>query len=139
MFGFLRSRQWVIGRRLALIALVVFLGLRNYGDTLSSWLSPSNPQRDVVVTKAEFRPDFGEKPAWIIALKNESRKTTYDQIELEATYMDNQGKVTETDKLVFKQKLIPGKEQTIASTDNKPRPGATSGTLRVVAARSVKP
>ena len=97
MLGFLRSRQWVLGRRLALIALVVFLAIRNYGDTLSSWLSPSDPQRDVVVTKAEFRPEFGEKPAWIIALKNESRKTTYDQIELEATYMDSQGKVTETD------------------------------------------
>jgi hypothetical protein len=139
MFGFLRSRYWVIGRRVALIALVVILGIRNYGDTLSSWLRPSNPQRDVVVIKAEFRPEFGEKPAWIIGLRNISSKTTYDQIEIEATYMDDKGKVMETDKLVVRQKLTPGHEQTIASTDHKSRPGARTGTLRVVGARSEKP
>jgi hypothetical protein len=139
MFGFLRSRHWVIGRRMALIALVVILGLRNYGDTLSSWLRPSDPQRDVEVTKAEFRPEFGEKPAWIIGLRNISSKATYNQIELEATYMDDKGKVIETDKLVVRQKLPPGHEQTIASTDHKSRPGARTGTLRVVGAGSEKP
>jgi len=139
MFGFLRSRPWIIGRRMALVALVMILAIRNYGDTLSSWLRPSNPQRDVAVIKAEFRPEFGEKPAWIIGLKNNSSKTAYDQIELEATYIDDKGKVIETDNLVVKQKLPPGHEQTIASTDHKSRPGATTGTLKVVGARSEKP
>jgi hypothetical protein len=139
MFGFLRSRHWVIGRRMALLALVVILGVRNYGDTLSSWLFPSDPQRDVVVIKAEFRPEFGDKPAWIIGLRNNSRKTTYNQIELEATYMDDKGKVIETDKLVVRQKLTPGHEQTIASTDHKSRPGAATGMLKVVGAGSEKP
>ena len=66
-------------------------------------------------------------------------KATYDQIELEATYRDDQGKVLETDKLVVRQKLAPGNEQTIASTDFKPRLGATNGTLRVLGARSTNP
>jgi len=139
MFGFLRSRQWVVGRRIALVALVVILFLRNYGDTFSSWLRPADPQRDVVIIKSEFRPEFGEKPAWIIGLRNDSSKATYDQIELEATYRDDQGKVLETDKLVVRQKLAPGNEQTIASTDFKPRLGATNGTLRVLGARSTNP
>jgi hypothetical protein len=139
MFGFLRSRQWVIGRRMALVALVVILFLRNYGDTLSSWLRAPDPQRELVITKSEFRPEFGEKPAWIISLRNDSRRATYDQIELEATYRDDQGKVLETDKLVVRQKLTPGNEQTVASTDFKPRQGATNGTLRVLGARSTTP
>jgi hypothetical protein len=137
--GFLCSRQWVVARRIVLVALVVFLAIRNYGDTLSSWLRPSDPQRDIVVIQSEFRPELGEKPAWIIGLRNNSSKTTYDQVELEATYMDNKGQVLQTDKLVFKQKLTPGHEQTIASTDHEPRPGATAGTVRVVGARSAKP
>jgi hypothetical protein len=139
MFGFLRSRHWVLGRRMALVALVVVIFIRNYGGTLSSRLRPSDPQRDVVITKSEFRPDLGEKPGWIIELRNDSSKTAYDQIELEATYMDEKGKVLETDKLVVKQKLIPGHEQTIASFDSKPRPDATNGTLKVLGARSAKP
>jgi hypothetical protein len=138
-FEFLRSRQWVVARRIILVALVVFLGIRNYGDTLSSWIRPSDPQRDIVVIQSEFRPEFGEKPGWIIGLRNTSSRTTYDQVELEATYMDDEGKVLHTDRLVFKPKLMPGNEQTIASTDNEPRPGAATGTLRVVGARSVKP
>jgi hypothetical protein len=136
-FGFLRSRYWVLGRRLALVALVVILGIRNYGK---SWLhTVADPQRDIVIIKSEFRPDLGEKPGWIIGLRNDSSRTTYDQIELEATYLDDMGKVLETDKLVVRQKLIPGHEQTIASMDFKPRLGATSGTLRVVSARSTNP
>jgi hypothetical protein len=138
-FGFLRSRQWVMGRRMALVALVIILGIRNYGDTLTSWLRAADPQRDVVIVKSEFRPDLGEKPGWIIELRNDSSKVAYDQIELEATYKDDEGKVLETDKLVVKLKLIPGNEQTIATTDFKPRLGATNGTLRVLGARSTKP
>ena len=139
-FSFLRSRQWVIGRRLALVALVLILGIRNYSDTISSWFRGPDREHDVVITKSEFRPDLGEaKPAWIIGLRNESGKTTYDQIELEATYKDHEGKVLETDKLVVRQKLVPGDEQMIASIDFKSRPGATTGTLRVVGAKSVSP
>ena len=136
----LRTPQWVLGRRLALLALVLILGFRNYGGSLSSWLRGSDPAQDVVVTKAEFRTDLGgEKPAWVIGLRNNSARATYDQIELEATYKDQTGKVLETDKLVVRQKLIPSGEQVIASPDIKSRPGATNGTLRVLSASSVKP
>jgi len=138
--GFLRSPQWIIGRRLALVALIAFLGVRNYGGAVWSWLSAADPQRDVVVIKSEFRTDLGdEKPAWVIGLRNNSTRTAYDQIELEATYMNDAGKVLETAKLVVRQKLTPGHEQTIASTDLKPRVGATNGTLKVIGARRVKP
>jgi hypothetical protein len=138
--GFLRSRQWIIARRLALIALVVIIGIRNYGDTMSSWLQGSDEEQDVIITKSEFRPDLGDvKPAWIIGLKNESDETAYEHIELEATYKDAEGNVLEVDKFVVRQKLLPGNEKLIASTDIKNRPRATTGTLRVVGAKSVTP
>ena len=138
--AFLRSRQWVLLRRLALIAIVLILAFRNYGGTLSSWLSGLDRDHDVVITKEEFRPDLDDaKPAWIIGLKNESNKITYEQIELEATYWDRDGKVLETDKLLVRQKLVPGDEQLVARIDSKNRPGATSGRLRVVGAKSVTP
>ena len=138
--GFLRSRQWIIGRRVALVVLVVILGIRNYGDTFSAWLRSPEGGHDIVITKSEFRPDLGDvKPAWIIGLKNESRKTTYEQIELEATYKDQEGSTLEVDKFVVRQKLLPGNEKLIASTDIKSRPGATTGTLRILSAKSVAP
>jgi hypothetical protein len=139
MFGFLRSRQWVVGRRLALVALVIILGIRNYRGTLSSWLGSADPQRDVVITKSEFRPDLGEKPGWIIELRNDSSKTTYDQIELEATYMDDKGNILQTANLVLKQKLTPGHEQTLPFLERETRPGATTAKLRVLGARSTNP
>jgi hypothetical protein len=127
-----------MGRRLALVALVLILASRNYGDTVFSWFQKADGARDVVVTKSEFRPDIGdEKPGWIIGLKNQSGRTTYEQIELEATYKDQAGNTLETDKMVVKQKLVPGDEQVVASNDFKSRPGAITGTLRVVAAKSV--
>ena len=129
-----------MGRRLALVTIVIILALRNYGGALTSWLRGPDRQHDVVLTQAEFRPDVGEtKPAWIIGLKNQSNRYTYDEIELEATYKDGSGKVLETDKMVIRQKLVPGKEQLTGSTDIKSRPGAVTGSLRVVEARSVKP
>ncbi|HZI51116.1 MAG TPA: hypothetical protein VFE29_04790 [Terriglobia bacterium] len=138
--AFLRSRQWMIGRRIALALLVVVLAIRNYGDTLSSWLQKTDNQHDVVITKSEFRPDLGDvKPAWIIGLKNESDSTSYEQIELEATYKDQEGNVLEVDTFVVKQKVLPGNEKLIASKDTKSRPRATTGTLRVVGAKSVTP
>jgi hypothetical protein len=140
ILGFLRTRQWVYIRRLVLVAAIVILGLRNYGNTLSSWLRGPDREHDIVLTQAEFRPDIGEtNPAWIIGLRNVSARHTYDQIELEATYKDENGKVLETDRLIVRQKLIPGEEQLIASTDVKSRPGAASGTLKVVSASSVEP
>jgi hypothetical protein len=140
ILGAFRSRHWTIGRRLALLTLVVVLGIRNYGGTLSSWLSGPHPERDVVLTHVEFRPDIGTaKPAWIIGLKNESPKYTYDQVEIEATYKDQGGKVLETDKLTIRQKLVPKGEQLVGSTDIKSRPGAATGTLKVLGATSVKP
>jgi hypothetical protein len=136
----LRTRQWVWGRRLALVALILFLGFRNYGNSISAWLRGPDQEHDVVITQAEFHPDIGEsRPGWIIGLRNVSSKYTYDKIELEATYKDETGKVLEKDKLMVRQKLVPGDEQLIASTDFKNRPGATHGTLRVLGASSVKP
>jgi hypothetical protein len=130
----LRSRPWIWARRLALISIVIFLAFRNYGGRLFSGRAPANGV-DVVLTKAEFRADVGNaKPAWIIGLKNQSTTQTYTQVELEAIYMDPSGKTLETDKLVIRQKLIPGAEQVVASPDIKPRPGATAGMLKVLSA-----
>ena len=140
VFGLLRTKQWVWGRRVALVAIILILGIRNYGGSVSSWLRGPDSENDVVLTQSEFRPDLGEaKPAWIIGLRNESSRYTYNQVELEATYTDQTGKVLETDKMVIRQKLVPGEEQLIASTDIKSRPGATAGSLKVLGASSVKP
>src|SRR5215475_233485 len=114
MLQFLRSRQWVIARRLLLIGIVLILGIRQYGSGLVTMLRRPNPIRDIVITRAEFRPELpGTKPAWIIGFRNKSDKFTYDQIQLEATYLDEQGKVLELDKLVVRQKLPPGDEKLI--------------------------
>jgi hypothetical protein len=139
MLQFLRSRQWILARRLLLVAVILVLGIRQYGPSLVNLLRRPNPTRDVVVTRAEFRPELpGSRPGWIIGFRNNSKKFTYDQIELEATYLDDQGKVIEKDKLVVRQKLPPGDEKLIGSADFKSRGPAKSGTLRVLGAQEVK-
>lgn len=139
MLQFLRSRQWVIARRLVLVGLILFLGIRQYGDSLLSLLRRPDAVRDIVITRAEFRPELpGTKPAWIIGFRNNSDKFTYDQIQLEATYADDKGTVLERDKLVVRQKLPPMDEQLIASVDFTNRGTATQGTLRVLGADVVK-
>lgn len=135
IFSALRSRQWVIGRRLALITLILILGFRNYGGSVFSWFRGPDREHDVVLTQVEFRPDIGEtKPAWIIGLKNQSSRYTYDQVEVEATYKDKSGKVLEMDKMTIHQKLEPGEAQLTATTDIKSRPGAVTGSLRIIRA-----
>jgi hypothetical protein len=139
MLQFLRSRQWIVARRLLLIGIILVLGIRQYGSSLVTLLRRPNPGRDIVITRAEFRPELpGAKPAWIIGFRNGSEKFTYDQIQLEATYMDDTGKVLERDKLVVKQKLPPGDEKLIGSVDFKSRGAAKSGSLKVVGADQVK-
>jgi hypothetical protein len=139
MLQFLRSRQWIVARRLLLIAIILVLGIRQYGSSLVTLLRRPNPARDIVITRAEFRPELpGAKPAWIIGFRNGSEKFTYDQIQLEATYMDDTGTVLERDKLVVKQKLPPGDEKLIGSVDFKSRGAAKSGSLKVVGADQVK-
>ena len=139
MLQFLRSRQWIVARRLLLIGIILVLGIRQYGSSLVTLLRRPNPARDIVITRAEFRPELpGAKPAWIIGFRNGSEKFTYDQIQLEATYMDDTGKVLERDKLVVKQKLPPGDEKLIGSVDFKSRGSAKSGSLKVVGADQVK-
>src|SRR6476660_4610313 len=139
MLQFLRSREWVLARRLVLVGIILFLGIRQYGDSLVSLLRRPNAPRDVVITHSEFRPELGgAKPAWIIGFRNKSDKFTYDQIQLEATYIDDQGKVIERDKLVVQQKLPPGDEKLIASVDFKSRGSAKTGTLAVVGAEAAK-
>jgi hypothetical protein len=139
MLQFLQSRQWILARRLFLVGIVIVLGVRQYGNTVVNWLRQPNPTRDIVVTRAEVRPELpGAKPAWIIGFRNNSDKFTYDQIRLEAAYMDEQGKVIERDKLVVQQKLPPGDEKLIASVDFKSRGSAKTGTLTVVGAEAAK-
>jgi hypothetical protein len=139
MLQFLRSRQWIVARRLLLIGIILVLGIRQYGNSLVTLLRRPNPIRDIVITRVEFRPELpGTKPAWIIGFHNGSEKFTYDQIQLEATYMDDEGKVLERDKLVVKQKLPPGDEKLIGSIDFKSRGAAKTGRLRVLGAEQVK-
>jgi hypothetical protein len=139
MLQFLRSRQWIVARRLLLIGIILVLGIRQYGSSLVTLLRRPNPARDIVITRAEFRPELpGAKPAWIIGFRNGSEKFTYDQIQLEATYLDDTGKVLERDKLVVRQKLPPGDEKLIGSVDFKSRGAAKSGSLKVVDAEQVK-
>ena len=138
LFRLLQNRHWIMGRRIAMVLLIVFLGFRSYGGYIASRFQRANGARDVVLTRYEFRPELPTaKPAWIIGFRNASGRFTYDSIQLEATYMDATGKVLQKDKLVVRQKLIPGDEQLIASTDIKDRPGATTGTLKVLGAESV--
>jgi hypothetical protein len=139
MLDFLRSRQWIIARRLFLVALVIIIAIRQYGGSLVTYLRRPNPARDIEITHAEFRPEVtGSKPAWIIGFHNGSNKFTYDQIQLEATYMDDSGKVLEKDKLVVRQKLPPGDDKLIGSVDFKNRGDAKTGTLKVLGAQDVR-
>jgi hypothetical protein len=98
-------------------------------------------EHDVVLTQAEFRPDIGEaKPAWIIGLRNESSKYTYDEIELEAIYKDKDGKVLEKDRMIIRQKLDPGEEQTHRQHRYQKADRARRRvTLTVLGATSLKP
>ena len=139
MLEFLQSRQWVAGRRLLLAGIILFLGIRQYGGSVVTMLRRPNPTQDIVITHAEFHPELpGLKPAWIIGFRNNSHKFTYDQIQLEATYLDEQGKFLETDKLKVRQKLTPGDEKLIGSNDVKSRGAAKSGTLKVLGAEEAK-
>lgn len=136
---FLRSRQWIVARRLVLIGIIVLLGIRQYGGRLAMLLTRPDPARDIVITHEEFRPELpGAKPAWIIGVHNNSSKYTYDQIQIAATYMDQEGKVVDRDKLVIRQKLPPGDEKLIGSVDFKSRGTATRGSLTITGAATVK-
>jgi hypothetical protein len=136
VFGFLRTRQWIMLRRLVLVGMLLILVYRSYGDVLVSWLQRPNAERDIIITRLEFRPDLpGEiKPAWIIGFKNESRRFAYDRIEMEATYRDAGGSILQKDTLVVKRKIPPGEETIIGSPDFRERPGAAAGSLKVIRA-----
>jgi len=139
MLDFLRSRQWILGRRIALIAIIIILGIRQYGGNVVNLLRRPNPTRDIEITRSEFRPEIqGGKPAWIIGFRNTSNKFTYDQIQLEATYFDDEGKFLEKDKLVVSQKLPPGDDKLIGSVDFKSRGAAKRGTLKVLGAQEAR-
>ena len=139
MAQFFRSRQWIVARRLVLVGIILFLGIRQYGGSLVHLLRRPNPVHDIVITRAEFRPQLvGAKPAWVIRFRNNSDKFTYDQIQLEASYMDDAGKVLEQDKLVVRQKLPPRDEKDVFSADFKNRDGAKKGTLKLLGALEAK-
>ena len=136
---FFRSRQWVVTRRLILLGIIFIVGIRQYGGQISSALRRPNPVVDIALTRAEFRPELsGTKPAWIIGLHNNSTKFTYDQIQVEAAYMDESGNVLERDKLVIRQKLAPGEDKLVGSVDFKTRGAAKRGTLKVTGAAAVQ-
>ena len=136
---FFRTREWVFIRRLVLIGMVLFLAYRSWGTSLLSPFQSANATRDIVVTKSEFRPDVpGSKPAWIIGLRNNSSRFGYDQIQIEATYRDKSGAVLQKDTMTLHQKLVPGQEEVIGSTDFRERPGATDGNLKIVSAVTLK-
>jgi hypothetical protein len=139
MLDFLKTPQWALIRRIVLVIIVIIVAFRSYGGGLTSLFSRPNPQRDIVVTKSEFRTDIPtEKPVWIIGFRNSSRKFTYDTIELQANYFDKDGKFLSKDTLVVSQRLDPLQEKTIASPDPKQRENATQGSLTVIAARQVQ-
>ena len=134
----LRSRHWVTGRRVVLILLAVGFGYRSYGDSIADWFRGPDPAREIVITHSEFIPDVGgERPAWIIRLRNDSSRTTYDEIALEATYVDDRGGIVERDRIVVSQRLAPGEEKEIPSRDPKARDNAAAATLLVLDARVV--
>jgi hypothetical protein len=138
MLDFLRTRQWIVARRLILVGIVLYVGYRSYGDNITAFLTRSNPQSDIEITKTEFRVDIpAERPIWIIGLRNASRRYTYDRIELEASYFDKDGTFLQKDKLVISQRLDPLQEKTLASPDFKKRENAARGSLAVLTARRV--
>jgi hypothetical protein len=136
---FFRTREWIFIRRLVLIGLVVFLGIRTWGSYLLTPFQSANASRDIAITKSEFRPDVpGSKPAWIIGVRNNSGRFGYEEIQLEATYLDKTGAVLQMDSMTLHQKLVPGQEEVIGSTDIHERPGATNGRLKIVSAKTLK-
>ena len=140
MADFLRSRPWVMGRRFVLLSIVLIVAYRSYGDSFFSYLRGPRSTRG---TSSSHGPNFvrncrNRRPGWIIGFRNDSVRYTYDQIQLEATFTDDAGKVIEQDTLVVKQKLPPGFEQIIGSTDFKYRGGATRGSLKVIGAERVR-
>lgn len=139
MLQFLHTRQWIIGRRLFLVGLILILAWRQYGGAIFSRFGGPAPENDIVITRAEFRPELpGAKPAWIIGFRNDSTRFTYDQIQLRASYFDDAGTLLETDTLIVKQNLPPGNEELVGSIDFKSRGAATRGTLTVIGAQDIK-
>ena len=139
MLEFLRTRQWIIARRVILVTIVVLLALNRFGGGLTSLLYRPNPKHDIEITRTEFRADIpAARPVWIIGFRNASRRFTYDVIQLEANYFDKSGALLQKDKLVVHQRLDPLEEKSIASPDFKERPNATQGTLTVLDAQRVK-
>ena len=141
MLNFLRTRQWVIVRRLLLLAVILFLAYRNYGDRIVSWMQSGNEaQQDIVLTKAEFHSSPpGQRPAWILNLHNTSTEHTYDRIQLEATYADTEGRVLQKDTLIVNQVLRPGEQRLVASVDSRERGAAVNGYVTVLNAQRVEP
>jgi len=139
ILSFFRTREWVIVRRFVLIGLILFLAYRTYGNSLFERFQSPDAARDIAITKSEFRADVvGTKPGWIIGLRNNSRRHGYDLIQVEATYFDKTGTVLQKDSMTVYQKLTPGQEEVIGSTDAQERPGAVNGSLKVIRAEVLK-
>ena len=124
---------------MALILIAVIVAYRSYGDSVTQWFRGPNPSTDIVITQSELRPaPDGERPLWLIGLRNDNTATTYDQILMEATYMDAVGVTTDIDRIIVSQRLGPGEQQDIGSRDRIPRDRATTGTLRILDAEVVE-
>lgn len=135
--SFLRPR-WVVVRRSVLVAILLVVLYRNYGGSLTGWFDTPGPAESIRITQMEFqRSAEDEPPAWFIALENQSRDTTYENIVLEATYSDGEV-VLSRDELIVDQRLLPGQEALIGSRDTEMREGATEGWVRVIGADAVE-
>jgi hypothetical protein len=75
MLEFLRSRQWIIGRRLALAGIILVLALRQYVGNIVTLFRRPHPERDITITRRNF-VRCRERAVWIIGFRNGSDKPT---------------------------------------------------------------
>ena len=69
---------------------------------------------------------------------NNSKRFGYDLIKVQAKYLDKSGATLQVDSMTLHQKLIPGQEEVIGTTDFRERPGAINGTMTIVEAAVLK-
>lgn len=136
----IQSHYWVYVRRTILIIAVIVLGYRSYWDSIVGFIGGPDPTHDIVITYSEFIPQGnGNKPLWIIRLRNNSSDTTYDEIVLNSTYMNNRNEIVDTDQIIIKQRLNPRNEEEIPSRDPKVRDTAATAKIEILDARIVGP
>ena len=133
------THSYWVGRAGLVIAVIV-LGYRSYWDSIVGFIGGPDPTQDIVITYSEFIPQGnGNEPLWIIRLRNNSSDTTYDEIVLNATYMNNRNEIVETDQIIIKQRLNPKNEEEIPSRDPKIRDTAATAKIEILDAKIIEP